>query len=99
MTGRDPSCNAHGCPADRRKFLSLRADVFHSSGPFARPFAGIEVAEVIDVPFDLAIGRALAWCAHPYLSWRRLTVPGRVMLVAAYVSASYVTVLTLLLIA
>jgi len=54
---------------------------------------------VIDVPFDVAIGRALAWCAHPYLSWGRLPASGRVVLVAAYVSAGYVTVLTLLLIA
>jgi hypothetical protein len=53
----------------------------------------------MDVPFDVAIGRALAWCAHPYLSWRRLPASGRVLLVAAYVSASYVTVLTLLLVA
>jgi hypothetical protein len=60
--------------------------------------AGIEVAHVIGVSFDVAIGRGLAWCVHPHLSWRRLTAPGRVMLVAAYVSASYVTVLTVLLI-
>ena len=53
----------------------------------------------MNVPFDVAIGRGLAWCAHPHLSWGRLTARGRVMLVAAYVSASYVTVLTLLLLA
>jgi len=49
------------------------------------------------VPLELAIGRALACCAHPAISWRRLPASGRVMLVAAYVSASYVTVLTLLM--
>jgi hypothetical protein len=53
----------------------------------------------MDVPFDVAIGRGLAWCAQTHLSWWRLTARGRVMLVAAYVSASYVTVLTLLLLA
>jgi hypothetical protein len=35
---------------------------------------------------------------HPHASWRHLKATGRVVLVAAYVSASYVTVLTLLLI-
>jgi hypothetical protein len=79
-------------------FLSLEADVYAAAAHFPAQFAGIEVAPVRDVPFDVAIGRALAWCAHPYLSWRRLPASGRVLLVAAYVSASYVTVLTLLLI-
>jgi len=51
------------------------------------------------VPMDVVIGRALACCAHPVLSWRRLPAHGRVVLVAAYVSASYVTVLTALLLA
>jgi hypothetical protein len=48
------------------------------------------------VPLELAIGRLLACCAHPAAAWRRLPASGRVVLVAAYVSASYVTVLTLL---
>ena len=48
---------------------------------------------------DVVIGRFLACCAHPVLSWRRLPAYGRVGLVAAYVSASYVTVLTALLLA
>jgi len=47
---------------------------------------------------DVVIGRALACGAHPSASWRRLPASGRVLLVAAYVSASYVTVLTLLFI-
>jgi hypothetical protein len=78
-------------------FLSPEADLSASNACFPPTFAGIEVAQVIGVPFDVAIGRGLAWFAHPHLSWRRLTARGRVMLVAAYVSASYVTVLTLLL--
>jgi hypothetical protein len=48
------------------------------------------------VPLDLLIGRALAWCVHPVAAWQRLPARGRVLLVAAYVSASYATVLTLL---
>jgi hypothetical protein len=48
---------------------------------------------------DVVIGRVLAWCVHPYASWRCLPASGRVVLVAAYVSVSYVTVLTLLLMA
>ena len=47
---------------------------------------------------EVVVGRALAYCAHPSVSWRRLPAPGRVLLVAAYVGASYVTVLILLLI-
>jgi len=67
------------------------------SASFSRLFAGIEVAQVERVPLEVVIGRMLACCAHPYASWRYLPVSGRVVLVAAYVSASYVTVLTLLL--
>jgi hypothetical protein len=48
------------------------------------------------VPLDLLIGRGLAWCAHPAAAWRRLPARGRALLVAAYVSASYMAVLTLL---
>jgi hypothetical protein len=44
------------------------------------------------------IGRTLAWCVHPVAAWQRLPARGRVLLVAAYVIASYTTVLTLLLV-
>lgn len=50
------------------------------------------------MPLDLMIGRALAWFLHPVAAWQRLQARGRVVLVAAYVSASYTTVLTLLFI-
>ena len=50
------------------------------------------------MPLDVVIGRALAFSVHPSASWRRLPASGRVLLIAAYVSASYVTVLTLLFI-
>ena len=48
------------------------------------------------MPLDVVIGRALAFSVHPSASWRRLPASGRVLLVAAYVSASYVTVLAVL---
>jgi len=51
------------------------------------------------MPLEVVIGRGLACCVHPSASWRRLPASGRVFLVAAYVSASYATVLTLLFIA
>ena len=59
---------------------------------------GTVVARAGLVPLDLLIGRALAWCVHPVAAWQRLPARGRVLLVAAYVSASYTTVLTLLFI-
>jgi hypothetical protein len=59
--------------------------------------SGIVVARASFVPLDLMIGRALAWCVHPVAAWQRLPARGRVLLVAAYVSASYTTVLTVLL--
>jgi hypothetical protein len=60
---------------------------------------GIGFALLGSVPLDIVLGRALACCAHPWASWRLLPARGRLWLVAAYVSASYVTVLSLLLIA
>jgi len=48
------------------------------------------------VPLDVAMGRSLAYAMNPTTSWRRLSARGRVGLVAAYVSASYVAVLMLL---
>jgi hypothetical protein len=59
--------------------------------------AGIGVAIHLVVPLDVIIGRWLACCAHPAAAWRNLPVSGRALLVAAYVSASYVVVLTALL--
>jgi hypothetical protein len=51
------------------------------------------------VPPEVFIGSALAYCLNPSVSWRRLPASGRLLLVAAYVSASYIAVLALLLIA
>ena len=47
------------------------------------------------MPPDVVIGRARTCCVHAgQPPWRRLPASGRVQLAAAYVSASYVTVLT-----
>jgi hypothetical protein len=88
----------------RGAFLSARADIqsaaaapdrFLDGNPPVR--GGNEFAVTRTMPLDVAIGRALACCVHPWASWRLLPASGRVLLVAAYVSASYVTVLTALL--
>jgi hypothetical protein len=44
------------------------------------------------------MGRAAAFCVHPFAAWQRLPTSGRVLLLAAYLSASYVIVLTALFI-
>jgi hypothetical protein len=48
------------------------------------------------MPLPVIIGRSLACGLHPMAAWRRLPASGRVMLIAGYVSASYVAVLALL---
>ena len=48
---------------------------------------------------DIALGRALAAFAHPQLAWRILSRRGRICLTGAYLLASYVAVLTTLLLA
>jgi hypothetical protein len=48
------------------------------------------------MPLEVITGRALAFCVHPLSAWYRLPTSGRVLLVAAYVSASYAIVLTAL---
>lgn len=40
-----------------------------------------------------AIGRSLAMCVHPVAAWRRGSLRGRVVVVGAYVAASYTAVL------
>jgi len=51
------------------------------------------------MPLEVVTGRALAFCAHPLSAWDRLPASGRILLVAAYVSASYAIVLMALFIA
>ena len=59
---------------------------------------GTVVALQAAMSVEVVIGRAVAHCAHPSISWRCLPASGRVLLVAAYVSASYLTILTILFI-
>jgi hypothetical protein len=47
-------------------------------------------------PMELALGRSLAFCAHPYAAWRRLPITGRALLVGAYFGAAYTIVLAVL---
>jgi hypothetical protein len=51
------------------------------------------------MPLEVVIGRMLACCVHPSAAWRRMPLKGRVLLVAAYFGASYLTgLLTLFLV-
>jgi hypothetical protein len=51
------------------------------------------------MPIEIYLGRGLALLVHPAAAWRRLRPTGRVVLLAAYVTGSYVAVLTTLLLA
>ena len=46
---------------------------------------------------ETLIGRSLAFCLHPSAAWRILTPARRLLLLAAYFGAGYVTVLSALL--
>lgn len=47
--------------------------------------------------WERIIGRGAAFCVHPALAWRRVPASRRALIVAAYFGASYVSVLTALL--
>jgi hypothetical protein len=49
------------------------------------------------VSWDLAIGRWLAACAHPVCAWRLRSTVVRAIVVTSYFTASYLSVLTVLL--
>jgi hypothetical protein len=44
------------------------------------------------------VGRTMAACAHPVTAWRLLPPSWRAVMVTAYAAASYVVVLTTLLV-
>jgi hypothetical protein len=50
------------------------------------------------MPMEVCLGRGLALLVHPEAAWRRLRPRGRVILVSAYATVSYVAVLTALLV-
>ena len=47
---------------------------------------------------EVCLGRGLALLVHPAAAWRRLPARGRVILLSAYVTVSYVAVLSALLV-
>jgi hypothetical protein len=46
---------------------------------------------------EIALGRAMAVVAHPFLAWDLLSARGRICLTGAYLAAGYVAVLSTLL--
>jgi hypothetical protein len=47
-------------------------------------------------PLAVLFGRSLALCAHPYAAWRTCSIRGRLVVLFAYVAASYAVVLGVL---
>ena len=47
---------------------------------------------------EVAVGRGLAFCAHPVIAWRVLPPMKRAMVAGAYFAAAYVAVLAGLLV-
>jgi hypothetical protein len=46
---------------------------------------------------EIAIGRTLAMCAHPYAAWRSRSAKSRALVLFAFMAASYFIVLGALL--
>jgi hypothetical protein len=51
----------------------------------------------LHMSIEICLGRGLALLVHPAAAWRRLPIRGRVILLSAYATVSYVAVLTGLL--
>jgi hypothetical protein len=49
------------------------------------------------MPIEICMGRAAALLVHPAAAWVRLSTRGRLLLVGAYATASYLAVLTALI--
>lgn len=45
---------------------------------------------------EILSGRALAACVHPFAAWQRFSMSWKLWIVAAYLAAGYVIVLSLL---
>lgn len=61
-----------------------------------RPAGGC-FASVFSMSAEIALGRAMAVVAHPFLAWDLLSARGRICLTGAYLAAGYVAVLSTLL--
>ena len=46
---------------------------------------------------EVLIGRSLAMCAHPYAAWRLHSTKGRLLVLVAYLAASYFIMLSALM--
>jgi hypothetical protein len=55
--------------------------------------AGSFVVPVNRRPLSVLFGRSLALCAHPYAAWRSSSTRGRLGMLIAYTTASYVVML------
>jgi hypothetical protein len=49
------------------------------------------------MPWELIIGRGIAYCLHPQKAWRVLTKSGRLMVVCAYAGAAFTATMAVLL--
>jgi len=47
---------------------------------------------------EIAVGRALAMCVHPYAAWRTRSKSGRLLVFFTYFAVGYAVVLTSLLV-
>ena len=59
--------------------------------------SGIGLATPSCMPIEIYLGRGVALLVHPAAAWRRLRPKGRVILLSAYATMSYVAVLAALL--
>jgi hypothetical protein len=56
------------------------------------------VSDLSTTQLELFVGRSLAFCAHPLAAWRVLPRSRRMLIVAAYFVAAFVTTLSALVI-
>lgn len=65
-----------------------REKTWKTGGPMGTDFAEDQ---------RMALGRLLAYCAHPAAAWRRISKGDRTLVIAAYFGAGYVLTLVALL--
>jgi hypothetical protein len=51
-----------------------------------------------EMPWEVIIGRALAFCVHPVAAWHSTTRVGRAFVVFAYAAGGFLTTLTALIV-
>jgi hypothetical protein len=71
----------------------------HGAPAIRGPSPGVCFASLQGVSAEIALGRAAAVFAHPFLAWEVLSTRGRLCLTGAYLAAGYVAVLVTLLLA